>query len=192
MTNFSQDSWWPGQDLDQACPKCDSRSVTFMLTFSIIKLFLWAKHWLIFHTSNFIYITSSLTLPHTNWYWSSAYCLYTGAQVLQCTDNLRAGWLVHAATSTLIPWHKNSYAVNHGVCGIKRAAYLCLVLRSTCSLPVLSLDWLQCLLLLWLYSPCGPWPLSQFLNLYTVGRTPCTSDWPIARLLPTHRAAQTE
>jgi hypothetical protein len=25
---------------------------------------------------------------------------------------------------------------------------------------------------LWLYSPCGPWPLFQFLNVYTVGRTP--------------------
>jgi hypothetical protein len=25
---------------------------------------------------------------------------------------------------------------------------------------------------LWLYSPCGPWPLFQFPNLYTVGRTP--------------------
>jgi hypothetical protein len=25
---------------------------------------------------------------------------------------------------------------------------------------------------LWLYSPCGPWPLSQFLNLCTVGRAP--------------------
>jgi hypothetical protein len=24
---------------------------------------------------------------------------------------------------------------------------------------------------LWLYSPCGPWPRVQFLNLYTVGRT---------------------
>jgi hypothetical protein len=27
---------------------------------------------------------------------------------------------------------------------------------------------------LWLYSPCGPWPLFQFLNLHTVGRTPWT------------------
>jgi hypothetical protein len=25
-----------------------------------------------------------------------------------------------------------------------------------------------------LYSPCGPWPLFQFLNLYTVGRNPWT------------------
>jgi hypothetical protein len=27
---------------------------------------------------------------------------------------------------------------------------------------------------LWLYSPCGTWTLFQFLNLYTVGRTPWT------------------
>jgi hypothetical protein len=44
---------------------------------------------------------------------------------------------------------------------------------------------------LWLYSPCGPWPLLQFLNLYTVGRTPWTGDRPVARPLPTHRATQT-
>jgi hypothetical protein len=44
----------------------------------------------------------------------------------------------------------------------------------------------------WLYSPCGPWPLFQFLNLYTVGRTPWTGDQPVARPLPTHRTTQTE
>jgi hypothetical protein len=33
----------------------------------------------------------------------------------------------------------------------------------------------------------GPWPLFQFLNLYTVGRTPWTGDEPVARPLPTHR-----
>jgi hypothetical protein len=27
---------------------------------------------------------------------------------------------------------------------------------------------------LWLYSPCGPWSLFQFLNLFTVGRIPRT------------------
>jgi hypothetical protein len=36
-----------------------------------------------------------------------------------------------------------------------------------------------------LYSPCGPWSLFQFLNLYTVGRTPWTGDQPVARPLPT-------
>jgi hypothetical protein len=43
----------------------------------------------------------------------------------------------------------------------------------------------------WLYSPCGPWPLFQFLNIYTVGRTPWTGDKPVARSLPTHRTTQT-
>jgi hypothetical protein len=38
-----------------------------------------------------------------------------------------------------------------------------------------------------LYSPCGPWPLFQFPNLYTVGTTLWTEDQPVARLLPTHR-----
>jgi hypothetical protein len=38
---------------------------------------------------------------------------------------------------------------------------------------------------LWLCSPCGPWPLFQFLNLYTVGRTLWMGDQPIARTLPT-------
>jgi hypothetical protein len=38
---------------------------------------------------------------------------------------------------------------------------------------------------LWLYSPCGPWPLFQFLNLFTVDRTPWTGDQPGARPLHT-------
>jgi hypothetical protein len=38
----------------------------------------------------------------------------------------------------------------------------------------------------------GPWPLLQFRNLfYTEARTPYTSDQPIVRPLPTHRATQT-
>jgi hypothetical protein len=45
---------------------------------------------------------------------------------------------------------------------------------------------------LWHYSPCGPWPLFQFLNLYTVGRAPWTGDQPVARSLPTHRTTQTQ
>jgi hypothetical protein len=48
------------------------------------------------------------------------------------------------------------------------------------------------LLLLWLYSPCGPWPLFQFTNLYTVGRNPWTGDQPVARPLPTHKTTQTQ
>jgi hypothetical protein len=39
----------------------------------------------------------------------------------------------------------------------------------------------------------GTWPLLQFRNLfYTDGRTPRTSDQPVARPLPTHRATQTQ
>jgi hypothetical protein len=37
-----------------------------------------------------------------------------------------------------------------------------------------------------------PWPLFQFLNLYTVGRIPWTGDQPVARPLPTHRKTQTQ
>jgi hypothetical protein len=36
------------------------------------------------------------------------------------------------------------------------------------------------LLLLWLYSPSGPWPLFHFPNLYTVDRTLWTGDQPVA------------
>jgi hypothetical protein len=38
------------------------------------------------------------------------------------------------------------------------------------------------------------WTLAafQFLNLYTVGRTPWTSEKPVARPLPTHRTTQTQ
>jgi hypothetical protein len=45
---------------------------------------------------------------------------------------------------------------------------------------------------LWHYSPCGPRPLFQFLNLYTVGRTYWTGDQPVARPLPTHRTPQSQ
>jgi hypothetical protein len=38
----------------------------------------------------------------------------------------------------------------------------------------------------------GPWPLFQFLDFYTVGRTPWTGDEPVARPLPAHRIAQTQ
>jgi hypothetical protein len=47
-------------------------------------------------------------------------------------------------------------------------------------------------LCIWLYSPCGPRPLFQFLNLHTVGRVPWTMDQPVARSLPTNRTAQTQ
>jgi hypothetical protein len=38
----------------------------------------------------------------------------------------------------------------------------------------------------------APWPLFNFLILYTVSRTPCTRDQPIARPLLTHRTTQTQ
>jgi hypothetical protein len=36
----------------------------------------------------------------------------------------------------------------------------------------------------------GPWPLIQFLNLYTVGRTPITRNQPVIRPLRKHRTTQ--
>jgi hypothetical protein len=41
-------------------------------------------------------------------------------------------------------------------------------------------------------APFGLWPLFQFLNLYTVGRTPWTGDQPVARPLPKYRTTQTQ
>jgi hypothetical protein len=38
----------------------------------------------------------------------------------------------------------------------------------------------------------GPWLFFQFLNLYTVVRTPWPGDQPVARPLPTHRTTQTQ
>jgi hypothetical protein len=43
-----------------------------------------------------------------------------------------------------------------------------------------------------LYSPCDPSQLFQFLNPYTVGRTPWIEDQPVARPLCTPRTTQTE
>jgi hypothetical protein len=43
-----------------------------------------------------------------------------------------------------------------------------------------------------LYSCCGLWLLSQFLNLHTVGTSPWTVNQHVARPLPTHRTTQTQ
>jgi hypothetical protein len=43
-----------------------------------------------------------------------------------------------------------------------------------------------------LHSPCESWPLFQFLNPYTVDRTPLTGDQPDAWPLPAQRTAQTQ
>jgi hypothetical protein len=40
--------------------------------------------------------------------------------------------------------------------------------------------------------PFEPWQFFQYLNLYTVCRTPWTGDHSIARPLPTHRTTQAE
>jgi hypothetical protein len=51
--------------------------------------------------------------------------------------------------------------------------------QKCCMLSTLSR--LSLSIYLWLYSPCGPWPLFQFLNPYTVHRTPWAGDQTIAR-----------
>jgi hypothetical protein len=38
----------------------------------------------------------------------------------------------------------------------------------------------------------GPWPLSGFLILYKVGRTPWTGDQPVSMPPPTRRTTQTQ
>jgi hypothetical protein len=40
--------------------------------------------------------------------------------------------------------------------------------------------------------PFEPWPLFQFLNLYTIGKTSWKEDQPVARPPPTHRSIQTQ
>jgi hypothetical protein len=37
-----------------------------------------------------------------------------------------------------------------------------------------------------------PWPLFQFINPYTIGRTPWAGDQAVAGPLPTHRATETQ
>jgi hypothetical protein len=66
-----------------------------------------------------------------------------------------------------------------------------------CSSTYLSIYLSICLsiylsIYLWLYSPCGPWPLFQFLNLDTVIRTRWTGDQPIVSPLLTHRTTHTQ
>jgi hypothetical protein len=83
------------------------------------------------------------------------------------------------------------------------AVQLCVCIRqdlgSNLGWNIDSFDWV----LLWFTSVfhssmalqpfVGPWPLLQFPNLFfTDGRTPLTSDQPVARPLPTHRTTQTQ
>jgi hypothetical protein len=45
----------------------------------------------------------------------------------------------------------------------------------------------------WLFQPIqGPGPLFSSVIIFTDGRTPLTSDQPVARPLPTHRTTQTQ
>jgi hypothetical protein len=53
-------------------------------------------------------------------------------------------------------------------------------------------DWAICLSIFGATALFWPWPLCQFLNLYTIGRSPWTGDQPDARPLPTQRTTQTE
>jgi hypothetical protein len=79
------------------------------------------------------------------------------------------------------------------ICGSHIGVYIgpcllrCNTVQSTESQPILRKN-----IYLWFYSPCGPCPLFQFLNLYTVGRTPWMGDQPVARPLATHRTTQTQ
>jgi hypothetical protein len=67
-----------------------------------------------------------------------------------------------------------------------------LALNSYLKSAINNSQWNISYIYLWLYSLCGPWPLFQFLNPYTVGTTPWTEDQPVARPLPTHRTAKTQ
>jgi hypothetical protein len=50
----------------------------------------------------------------------------------------------------------------------------------------------QTFLFHWLYSPLGPWPLLQFHDHFTDGRTPWTSVQLVATPIPKHRTTQTQ
>jgi hypothetical protein len=69
---------------------------------------------------------------------------------------------------------------------------ICLSIYLSLCLSIYPSIYLSLSVCLWLYSPGGPWPHFQFINLYTVSRTSWTGDQPVARPLPTHRATQTQ
>jgi hypothetical protein len=63
--------------------------------------------------------------------------------------------------------------------------------RQTYGYDIISVTFLS-FLSLGLYSPLDLGHFFQFLNLYTVGRTPLTGDQPVVRPLPTHTTTQTQ
>jgi hypothetical protein len=102
-------------------------------------------------------------------------CWVTGTEVLQPLRLLVAvpvSSILLKFTRLKLTWHTSRFFVPHWL-------WCSLICLYTC-------------IYLWLYSLCGPWPLYQFLNLYTVGRAPWTGDQPAARPLPTHRTTQTQ
>jgi hypothetical protein len=66
------------------------------------------------------------------------------------------------------------------------------IYMSVCLSVYLSSNYLSIDLSMALQPFVGPWPLFQLLDFYTVGRSPWTSDQPVARPLPAHRTTQTQ
>jgi hypothetical protein len=86
-----------------------------------------------------------------------------------------------------LPFHSSSVKIFFSAPNSQTpSAYICLSVCRSVGLSVCRSLWLMAVQPLW------RWPPFNFLNIYTVGRTPWTGDQPIARPLPTHRLTQTQ
>jgi hypothetical protein len=88
-------------------------------------------------------------------------------------------WPLEVIVFCDIVWGLSGLKVN---CSLQRTIFGMEKVMKRCDINTLSMA----------LQPFGPWPLFQFLNLYTVGRTPWTGHHPFARPLPTHRTTQTQ
>jgi hypothetical protein len=141
---------------------------------------------------------SSIILNHgTTWRWMVSFMLlplYSGEETP--VTHWLWGWVGSSARLdvmekrkissltgnwTLIPWSSSPSLQYHDNTHLKIRPHLSLLnflpspircsmaLALPTCLPTHLPTYLT--IYLWLHSPCGPWPLFQFLNLYIVGRT---------------------
>jgi hypothetical protein len=129
-----------------------------------------------------------------NWkQWRALVNTVMNLRVLLNDANFLSSWAI-IISSRQTPLHADTCYVKHQIRHINIRVFHCsmslLSLRSTSTVKFPSLTSIhpsnRPSIYLWLYSPCGPWSPFQYLNLYTVGRTPWTGDQPVARPLTTH------
>jgi hypothetical protein len=106
------------------------------------------------------------------------------------SSSFRSRKSILTAVGDPLRWSRDTFypqklAITSPTCGGHSVGIVCLRTKATeFSLVLLCIYGSTAL--------CGPWPLFQFPNIYTVDKTPCTGNQPSSRPLPTHRTTRTQ